>query len=76
MPQGELWKATPRDKLRAEAARSTPSGQILAREIHDLCMQSLDIRIAKGTYTPTAEDLKNLEEWRKEKAQQEAPSAE
>ena len=76
MPQGELWKATPRDILRAEAFERTPWGKKMAQEYHDLFMQSLDIRIAKGTYTPTAEELKDLEEWRKEKAQQEAPSAE
>lgn len=75
MPQGELWKATPRDKLRAEAARSTPSGQIRAREIHDLVMQCLNQRVKLG-YVPTAEELKDLEEWRKEKAQLENTSVE
>ena len=76
MPQGELWEATPRDILRAEAFERTPRGKKMAQEFHDLFMQSLDIRIAKGTYTPTAEEQKDLEEWRKEKAQLENTSVE
>ena len=75
MPQGELWKATPRDTLRYEAFKKTPRGQIVLREFRNLAMQNLEQRVELG-YVPTAEELKDLEEWRREKAQQEAPSAE
>lgn len=75
MPQGELWKATPRDTLRYEAFKKTSQGQIVIREFRNLAMQNLEQRVELG-YVPTAEELKALEEWRKEKAQQEDSSAE
>ncbi|MBQ9089171.1 MAG: hypothetical protein IJY46_10385 [Lentisphaeria bacterium] len=75
MPQGELWKATPRDILRAEAFKQTAWGKKKDQEYHDLAMQSLNIRVKRG-YIPTDEEVKALEEWRREKAQQEDSSAE
>ena len=75
MPQGELWKATPRDTLRAEASWRTPHGQKRKREIHGWAMQCLNQRVKLG-YAPTAEEQKDLEEWRKEKAQLENTSVE
>ena len=37
MPQGELWEATPRDKLRAEAFERTPWGKKDGSGISRLC---------------------------------------
>lgn len=35
-------------------------------------MQAVKIRIAQGLYTPTEQDLIELEEWRKDKARRDA----
>ncbi len=75
MPQGELWEAIPRDKLRAEAFERTPWGKKMAQEFHDYAMQCLNQRVKLG-YASTAEEQKDLEEWRKEKAQLENTSVE
>ena len=72
MPQGEIWTTTRRDKLRAQAALQTESGKRFHQEIHDLGMQAVEIRIAKGLYTPTEQDLIELEEWRQDKARRDA----
>ena len=75
MPQGELWEATPRDKLSAEAFERTPWGKKMAQEFHDYAMQCLNQRVKLG-YASTAREQKDLEEWRKEKAQLENTSVE
>ena len=62
MPQGdEIWRATRRDTLRAEAYAQTPSGKKFAIEVHERAMINLEIRIAKGLYTPTEKDLQELD---------------
>lgn len=71
MPQGEKWFATEQDKLRAEAFWQTPSGKRFYRETRDRCMRNTEFRIARGLYTPTEQDLRDLEEWRKEVAARE-----
>ena len=76
MPQGEKWYPTRRDILRSEAYRQPPSGKKFAIEVHDRAMINLEIRIAKGFYKPTEEDLQELEEWRKEKAARDAAETE
>ena len=72
MPQGEIWKPTRRDTLRAEAFSQTPYGKQFNQEMLDLGMQAVANRIANGTYTPTEQDLIDLEEWRKNKARRDA----
>lgn len=71
MPQGEIWRATESDTLRAEAYAQTPSGKRFAKEIRDRAMRNVEVRIARGLYTPTEQDLRDLEEWRKEVAARE-----
>lgn len=76
MPQCEIWRATRRDTLRAEAYAQTLSGKKFAIEVHERAMINLEIRIAKGLYTPTEKDLQELEERRKEKAARDAAETE
>ena len=47
----------------------------MAQEFHDYAMQCLNQRVKLG-YAPTAGEQKDLEEWRKEKAQLENTSVE
>ena len=72
MPQGEIWRASRRDSLRVKDFEKTPYGKQFAQEMLDLGMQALSNRIDKGTYTPTEQDLIELEEWRKDKARRDA----
>ena len=72
MPQGEILTTTRRDKLRAEAARQTESGRRFHLQVHDWAMENLAVRIKIGAYTPTEQDLIELEEWRKDKARRDA----
>ena len=72
MAEVEIWAPTRRTNLRVEAARQTESGKRFHQEIHDLGMQAVANRIANGTYTPTEQDLIELEEWRKDKARRDA----
>ncbi len=72
MPQGEIWKPTRRDTLRAEAFSQTPYGKIFSIQVNDWAMENLAVRIKIGAYTPTEQDLIELEEWRKDKARRDA----
>ena len=72
MAEVEIWAPTRRSNLRVEAARQTESGKRFHQEIHDLGMQAVEIRIAKGLYKPTEQDLIELEEWRRDKARRDA----
>ena len=72
MAEVEIWAPTRRDKLRSQAYWQNPSQMRFTQEVLDLSMQAVANRIANGTYTPTEQDLIELEEWRKDKARRDA----
>ena len=55
----EYWRATPRQKKRAEAARQQNA------KINDVVCSAMARCIENGSYKPSPEDLNRLEEWRK-----------
>ena len=72
MAEVEIWAPTRRTNLRVEAARQTESGRRFHLQVHDWAMENLAVRIKIGAYTPTEQDLIELEEWRKDKARRDA----
>ena len=72
MAEVEIWAPTRRDMLRSQAYWQNPSQMQFTQEVLDLSMQALVNRIDNGTYTPTEQDLIELEEWRQDKARRDA----
>ena len=61
----ETWHSSARDRKRTKAYLATREGQREHKRWMDQANKALEESIALGMYKPTAEDLKELEEWRK-----------
>ena len=61
----ETWHASERDTKRAEAHFATKEGQKLRQRVRGMICRAREWRIAHEGYKPTPEELKELEEWRK-----------
>ena len=61
----EYWHGSERDKKRLAAYLTTKEGQRNVKRWHDQICRAREWRIAHEGYKPTPEELKELEEWRK-----------
>lgn len=61
----ETWHASDRDKKRGAAYFATEEGQRNLKRWNEQIFRAREWRIAHEGYKPTPEELKELEEWRK-----------
>ncbi len=61
----ETWCGSERDKKRLGAYLTTQDGQRNVKRWHDQMYRAMEWRIANEGYVPPPEELKKLEEWRK-----------
>ena len=61
----ETWHASERDKKRTAAFLETKRGKRLEKQWMNQAYAAMEWRIANEGYVPPPEELKKLEEWRK-----------